>query len=169
MNYLSVEYRYIRSMSLCVLYRYRYRKGRIVLLYGNRWRYLRRLQFLVRREWRPTKRYRGKIRVLVGGRYRPIRFRRGRPVYRLRKRWRRISYRYRKGRRPRRQRRRRLRRKMRRTRRYRRRNRRRIRRLRRYRRRSSPFKIYYRGKTRKISRWKGKLTFRLGGRRRRIR
>ena len=137
--------------------------------YGRRWHYLRRIQFLVKHEWRPTRRYRGKIRVLVGRRYRPIRFRRGRPAYRLRRRWRRIFYRYRKGQRIRHQRRRRFRRKKRRIRRYRRRNRRRIRRLRRHRRRNSPFKIYYRGKTRKIFKWKGRLTFRLGGRRRRIR
>ena len=159
----------VQPISPCVFYRYRSRKGRIVLRYRNRWRYLWRLQFFVRHEWRPTRRYRGKVGVLVRGKYRPIRFRHGKPAYRLRWRWRRITYRYRKGRRRRHRRRRRLRQKMRRIRRYQRRNRRRKRRLRRYRRRSSPFLIYYRGKTRKIFRWKGKLTFRLGGRRRRIR
>lgn len=149
--------------------RYRNRKGTIALHYGKRWRHLRRIQFLVKHEWRRTRRYRGKIQVLIGGHYRPIRFRRGRPAYRLRRRWRQITYRYRKGRRRHRQRRLRFRRKKRRIRRYRRRNRRRIRRLRGYRRRNSPFKIDYRGKTRKIFKWKGRLTFRLGGRRRRIR
>ena len=156
--------------SLPVDFRYSNRKGTIVFRYQKRWRYLRRIQFLVKHEWRRTRRYRGKIRVFVGGRYRLIRFRGGRPAYRVRRRWRRISYRYRKkGQRSRRQRRRRFRRKRRRIRRNRRRNRRRIRRLRRYRRRTTPFKIYYRGKTRKIFKWKGRLTFRLGGRRRRIR
>lgn len=161
------------NLCLLVFSRYRYRTGRIVIRYGRRWSYVkRRPQFLIRRRWCSTRRYRGKIRVRIGRKYRLIRLIRGRPVYRIRRKWRRIRYRRRKGRKGRRVRRRkyrRYRRKIRRIRRYQRRNRRRIRRIRRYRRRNSPFKIYYRKKTRKIFRWKGKLTFRLGGRRRRIR
>jgi len=151
--------------------RYHPRLGKIFLLLRGRWRSIkRRPQFRIRRRWRPARRYRGRICVRIGQKYRRIGFRRGKPVYRVRRRWRRIiPRRRRKGRRIRRRKYRRFRRKMRRVRRYRRRKRRRIRRIRRYRRRNSPFKIYYRRKTRKIFRWKGRLTFRLGGRRRRIR
>ena len=151
--------------------RYRPRLGKILLRLRRGWTSIkRRPQFLIRRRWRPTRRYRGRICVRIGRKYRRIGFRRGKPLYRVRRRWRRIiPRRKRKGRRIRRRKYRRFKRKMRRVRRYRRRKRRRIRRIRRYRRRNSPFMIYYRRKTRRIFKWKGRLTFRLGGRRRRIR
>ena len=153
--------------------RYENRRGKISFRYKRRWHYITsRPQFFIRRRWRRVRRYRGKISVRVRQTYRPVKLRRGIPVYRAQKSaWRRISNR-RKGGRRRRQRRRkyrRYRRRTRRMRRYRRRERRRVRRIRRLRRRNSPFKIYYRGMTRKIFKWKGKLTFRFLGRRRRIR
>ena len=160
--------------TTCLFAYSRYRRGKILIRYGKRYRVIRRQpQFLIKRRWRPSRRYRGTSRVKVGRKYRPIRFIRRRLVYRIGKKWRRISYRRRrKGRKRRRQRKRkyrRYRRKIRRIRRNQRRNRRRNRRIRRFRRRNSTLKIYYRKKTRIIYRWKGRLTVRLGGRRRKIR
>lgn len=151
----------------------RYRNGRIVIRLRRRWRIVRsQPQFLIRRRWLGAKRYKGRITVVIRGRPIRIKFLRGRVYRRKGRRWRRIVYKRRKGQRRRRRRRRnirRYRRKLRRIRRRRRRRRRRLRRIRRYRRFTSPLKIYYRGKTRLVYRWKGILTIRLGGQRRRIR
>lgn len=146
--------------------RYENRTGRLSYWLGKRRRYIRsRPQFLIKRRWRLARRVRGKIRVRVGRGYQRIKVKRGRPLFQARKpTWKRSSYKRKKSRT--------LRRYMRRTRqlrRDRRRQRRVDRSIRRRRRRISPLKIHYRGKTRKIYKWKGNLTFRLMGRRRKIR
>ena len=151
--------------------RYKSRKGKISFTFKGRRRYIKPY-IRIRKRWCRIRRRRGKITVRVRGRYRRFKLLRGTPAFRKGRKWRRIRYRGRISRRRRHQRRRkylRKLRKLRRFRRYRRRMRRKRRRIRRSKRLSSSFMIYYRGKRRVVFRWKGRLTFRLGGKRRRIR
>lgn len=151
--------------------KYKSRKGKISFRFRGRRRYIKPY-IRIKRRWCRIRRRRGRVTVKLRGRYRRFKLIRGIPAFRKGRKWRRIRYRTRISRRRRRQRKRKYRRnlrRLRRLRRYRRRMRRRRRRIRRSRRRNSSFMIYYHRKRRVVFRWKGRLTFRLGGRRRRIR
>ena len=162
---LFLKFQTIDSYFLAYL-RYENRTGRVSYRLRNRRRYITgRPQFLINNRWRRVTQHRGKVSVHVGLRYWRVKVKRGRPVFQARKStWKRLSYKRKKSRT--------FQRYIRRTRRlkrYRLRERRQDRRIRRKRRRISPLKIYYRRKTRKIYKWRGNLTFRLLGRRRKIR
>lgn len=146
--------------------RYENRTGRVSYRFRNRRRYITsRPQFLINNRWRRVTQHRGKVSVHFGLRYWRVKVKRGRPIFQARKpTWKRLSYKSKKSRTFQR-----YIRRTRRLRRDRRRERRQDRRIRRKRRRISPLKIYYRRKTRKIYKWRGNLTFRLLGRRRKIR
>lgn len=147
-------------------YFFRYRKGRIGIRYGRRWRWLSRrpLKFRFGRRWRSLRFYRGKPRIRFRGKLTKLRIAYGKLRLLNKRRWTRPRTRRMIRRRRRRRRRRRLRRRKRRARRRRRRRGRGRRRIRR-----CVMRVGFRGRFRKIYKRRGRLIMRWGRRFKRVR